>query len=75
MLWKLTVSRHVTGGKLVFVTRDGLEFPARQPARQPGTATVHDNSIAHGVSCHSKGVRYGFFLFEGPANAKVAISA
>lgn len=35
-----------------------------QPLRRAGTATVHDNGIAHGVTPITRGVRYGLFLLS-----------
>eukprot|EP01047_Picozoa_sp_COSAG01_P058722 COSAG01_NODE_6955_length_3419_cov_95.063855_3_plen_174_part_00 len=50
-----------TGGKLVFLTRNGVHVPSRPI----GSMTVHDNTILHGVSKLVRGVRYGlFFLVE-----------
>jgi hypothetical protein len=46
------------GGRLVFVTRDGFQCPAR-PA---GTITIHDRSVVHGVTKMRTGVRYGLFF-------------
>ncbi|KAJ1478580.1 hypothetical protein T484DRAFT_2929878 [Baffinella frigidus] len=48
------------GGRLVFATEDGLFWPSRKA----GSATLHDSSIAHGVSMHTRGVRYGLFFLE-----------
>ena len=48
------------GGRLVYATRDGLAIPAR-PA---GSATIHTNRIAHGVTQHTAGVRYALFFLE-----------
>jgi ubiquitin len=50
------------GGRLVFATKDGLVYPPR-PA---GSATLHRNTIAHGVTTLTSGVRYGLFLLEDP---------
>ena len=55
------------GGRLVYATKSGLEFPSR-PA---GSATTHNNRIAHGVTTLARGVRYGLFflvLLEGDVN-------
>ncbi|KAJ1490153.1 hypothetical protein T484DRAFT_1778017 [Baffinella frigidus] len=41
------------GGRLVFATKEGLVWPSRKA----GSATLHDSSIAHGVSLHTRGVR------------------
>lgn len=48
------------GGRLTFATADGFV----QPARPRGSATVHVNSIVHGVSTLRRGVRYGLFLCD-----------
>ena len=48
------------GGKLTFATADGFV----QPARPRGTATTHANSLVHGVSALTHGVRYGLFLCD-----------
>jgi len=49
------------GGKLVYATYGGgLSYPLR-PA---GSATLHRNDIAHGVTTLNSGVRYGLFLLE-----------
>ena len=48
------------GGKLVFATPAGLKFPPRAA----GSVTIHDKSIAHGVTAHLRGVRYGLFFLD-----------
>ena len=48
------------GGRLVFATDEGLVCPSRKA----GSATLHDNTIAHGVSLHTRGVRYSLFLLQ-----------
>ncbi len=48
------------GGRLTFVTPEGLVAP-RRPA---GSATVHDHRIAHGVTKLTDGVRYGLFFLR-----------
>jgi len=50
------------GGRLVYVTEAGLELPLRKV----GSATLHDNSVAHGVSELTAGVRYGLFFLQLP---------
>ena len=47
------------GGKLVYATANA---GVHQPSRPAGSATVHDNTIAHGVTRMTWGVRYGLFL-------------
>jgi hypothetical protein len=46
------------GGRLVFVTDNGLV----QPPKPAGSVTVHDCRIAHGVTALITGVRYGLFF-------------
>ena len=46
------------GGMLTFATRQGLACPARPE----GSATIHDGTIAHGVSRLASGVRYSLYL-------------
>lgn len=52
------------GGDLVFAMTNGQlqRFP-----RIPGTATVHDNGVVHGVSELRRGVRYALFMLRVPA--------
>ncbi len=52
--------REYEGGRLVFATDDGLVWPSRKA----GSATVHDKTIAHGVTLHTRGVRYSLFFLE-----------
>jgi len=51
------------GGRLVYITARGLETVER-PA---GSVTIHDNTIAHGVTRMASGVRYGLFLAKSGA--------
>jgi hypothetical protein len=46
------------GGRLVYVTKAGLQCPSR-PA---GTITIHDSRVVHGVTMMESGVRYGLFF-------------
>jgi hypothetical protein len=48
------------GGQLTFATADGFV----QPTRPRGSATTHVNSLVHGVSALTHGVRYGLFLCD-----------
>ena len=50
------------GGQLCYVMPGELFFPKRMA----GTATIHRNNIAHGVTTLVKGVRYGLFLLNDP---------
>jgi hypothetical protein len=59
----LNSENEYSGGRLVYVTKDdGLVYPSR-PA---GSATLHRNHIAHGVTTLTDGVRYGLFLLQDP---------
>ena len=52
-----------TGGRLVFVTREGgLEYTSRRA----GSATIHDNGVVHGVTEMRRGVRYALFILRAP---------
>ena len=52
------------GGRLTYATvAEGITTP-RRPA---GSFTLHDNSIAHGVTRLISGVRYGLFLLHEPS--------
>jgi predicted 2-oxoglutarate/Fe(II)-dependent dioxygenase YbiX len=55
-----------TGGRVTYVTDSGLV----QPRRQAGSATVHDCTIAHGVTELTAGVRYSLFLLTSPATVQ-----
>ena len=49
------------GGRLVYVTKhEGMVFAKRNA----GSLTIHNNNIAHGVTCLESGVRYGLFLLQ-----------
>lgn len=48
------------GCELVFVTSNGFE----KPRRMPGQATIHDNSILHGVTEMKSGVRHSLFFLR-----------
>jgi len=48
------------GGRVVYVTTAGFKMPERNL----DSLTIHDNTIAHGITTHSKGVRYGMFLLS-----------
>eukprot|EP00798_Chlamydomonas_sp_ICE-L_P003941 gene3941-14018_t len=51
-----------TGGDLVFLLPDAAS--ALVPSRCPGSATVHNNSVVHGVTRMQAGVRYSLFLMQ-----------
>eukprot|EP00798_Chlamydomonas_sp_ICE-L_P003937 gene3938-14014_t len=51
-----------TGGDLVFLLPDTAS--ALVPSRSPGSTTVHDNSVVHGVTRMQAGVRYSLFLMQ-----------
>lgn len=48
------------GGKLVFAYNGKIYMPDRKP----GSATIHDNTIVHGVTPIGKGPRYGVFFLK-----------
>ena len=48
------------GGRLVYCVEDELFFPARPS----GSATMHGNTVAHGVTVLEDGIRYGLFFLE-----------
>jgi hypothetical protein len=48
------------GCNLVFATGSGFE----KPTRMPGQATIHDNSILHGVTVMKSGVRHSLFFLR-----------
>jgi len=48
------------GGRLVYVTEDGIQIP-RRPV---GSVTIHENNIVHGVTPLYRGVRYGLFFLQ-----------
>jgi len=52
------------GGRLVYATRQGLVWPSRKA----GSATIHDNSVPHGVTAHTSGLRYSLFLLKQDLN-------
>eukprot|EP00798_Chlamydomonas_sp_ICE-L_P003939 gene3939-14016_t len=51
-----------TGGDLVLLLPDTAS--ALVPSRSSGSATVHDNSVVHGVTRMQAGVRYSLFLMQ-----------
>jgi small ubiquitin-related modifier len=58
----LNHERDYTGGRLVFVNEHTSQLEA--PHRPSGSVTIHDNSIVHGVTPLTEGVRYGLFLLS-----------
>jgi large subunit ribosomal protein L40e len=52
------------GGELVWAVEGGLEVPGRAA----GSATMHTAGVVHGVTAMTRGVRYGLFLCELPAD-------
>ena len=70
----LNAEHEYGGGKLTFATAHGF----MQPARPRGSATTHVNSLVHGVSTLTHGVRYGLFLCDtkgGSVNLHYLIDA
>ena len=52
------------GGRLLFATGRGM----LRPRRSAGSATIHDNTIAHGGTQMTRGGRYGLFLIRSNRN-------
>ena len=48
------------GGKLLYATKGQIYCPRRQP----GTVSIHDNTVVHGVSWFESGIRYALFLLK-----------
>ena len=57
------------GGRLVYATDEGLVWPSRKA----GSATLQNSSIAHGVSLHTRGLRYSLFFLQAPASTGSAV--
>jgi len=53
------------GGRVIYATKDGLY----QPRRGVGDVVIHDNTVAHGVSALTSGVRYSLFMLALPASS------
>ncbi len=49
------------GGELIYVFDDGQTWV---PHRPPGTVTIHNNTVVHGVTPLRRGVRYGLFFLH-----------
>ena len=60
----LSEENDYAGCELVFVTDNGFE----KPRRKPGHATIHDNSILHGVTEMKSGVRHSLFFLRNEVN-------
>jgi len=60
---QIPLNSDFSGGDLVFLEEDGNVM---KPQRPPGSATIHDCSIVHGVTRIQSGVRYSLFLLEEP---------
>jgi len=56
----LSEENYYAGCDLVFVTGNGFD----KPRRRPGNATIHDNSILHGVTEMKSGVRHSLFFLR-----------
>lgn len=50
-----------SGGRLMFLTGNG---ELKVPKRIAGSFTIHNNFIVHGVSEHTRGLRYGLFFLK-----------
>ena len=56
----LNASKSYYGGQVVYLTQNRAVYYNVQP----GQATVHDNTVAHGVTEFEGGVRYALFLLR-----------
>lgn len=54
----LNDDKEYAGGRLTYITSKGMQIPRRSM----GCATIHDNTIVHGVTRMESGVRYGLFF-------------
>jgi len=50
------------GGKLVFAYNGRI----LEPKREPGTATIHNHRVVHGVTPLKSGPRFGLFFLHLP---------
>ena len=53
------------GGQLMYLTDGEIHIPSRS---EPGTITIHENDIVHGVTELVSGVRYGLFFLKKNSN-------
>ena len=51
-----------TGGQLVYLNEAGSSYIPRDT----NTLTLHDNTILHGITAHTHGVRWGMYLLTPP---------
>eukprot|EP01051_Picozoa_sp_SAG22_P007757 SAG22_NODE_557_length_9118_cov_9.050006_7_plen_197_part_00 len=56
----LNAEAEYDGGRLAFLTELGLEVPARPV----GSATIHNDTVVHGVTEMVNGVRYSLFFLQ-----------
>eukprot|EP01043_Picozoa_sp_COSAG02_P006190 COSAG02_NODE_174_length_31243_cov_76.084543_12_plen_133_part_00 len=56
----LNADTEYDGGRLAFLTELGLEVPARPI----GSATIHNDTVVHGVTEMVNGVRYSLFFLQ-----------
>ena len=59
------------GGRVIYATREGM----RMQPRQPGSVTVHDNRVVHGVTQLLSGVRYSLFFLQRVPSITLSASA
>ena len=55
------------GGRLVFAT---ASFGFDQPSRPAGSAVIHTDRVAHGVTALRSGVRYSLFLCDSRTTSR-----
>lgn len=58
----LNDEREYCGGHVTYATASGFQ----QATRSPGFATIHDNTVVHGVTEITTGVRYSLFFLTLP---------
>ena len=69
----LNDEKEYTGAKLVYLLPQGLQ----QPSRPAGSFTIHDNTIAHGVTQHTAGFAMAYSSFkslQAPSRSQAADS-
>ena len=53
--------RDYEGGQLMYLANGQIHIPSRS---EPGTISIHENDIVHGVTELVSGVRYGLFFLK-----------
>ena len=58
------------GGSVIYATQDGFIAPPRTP----GSYTIHDCHVPHGVTALTRGLRYSLFLQTAPPTLSLSAS-